>query len=145
MQTFAAFLWHKYNSCHLLNSGHILRLLCVALALTAREEKSQCHAVRRPLNRQKKKMKILRQRFLLCNERSAYGAAVPYLRGEPAFNGATLPLHLPARILKAADVYRGGSVRVTLHTSLQPRSSTSATADKSSSCVILQLWYTKGK
>lgn len=57
MQTFAEFLWHEYNLCHLPNSGHTLCLHCVALALTARvileEEKSQCHAVRRHFSQTK--------------------------------------------------------------------------------------------
>lgn len=58
MQTFAAFLWHGYNLCHLLNSGRTLLLLCAAPALTARvisdEEKSQCHVVRRHFSQTKK-------------------------------------------------------------------------------------------
>lgn len=102
MRAFAPVAGYDYNLCHLLSSTCRLCVFCAGAALCRQnlmgEEKSQCHAVGRHFS-QTKKMCV--STFLPRSERPAFRAVSLSLGGAPGFNGATLPLHLPARILQA--------------------------------------------
>lgn len=103
-----ASLWYNYNLCHLLSSTRRLSLFCAAPA----SRRWNLRGRKEPVSRGQKAFqsdKNLCQHFLPGSERPAFRAVSLFLRGEPGFNGTTLPLHLPARILQTTAAYMWAS------------------------------------
>lgn len=103
-----ASLWPDYNLRHPLYGSGTLGLFCVARALRRCNQKER----KEPVSRGQKAFlsdKKLCQHFLPGSKRPAFRAVSLLLRGEPEFNGASLPLHLPACVLLVTAVYMWAS------------------------------------
>lgn len=93
----------NYHSCRLLNSSHRVCLFCVAKALRLLNLKGRKEPVSNGQKPFESDKSLCQQFFFFLpgSERPAFRAVSPFLRGEPGFNGTTLPLHLPGCIIQA--------------------------------------------